>query len=131
MKNTARFLFGLLLTASVVSCSKDDDSTPATGSKEYQVEYKVTSSTNAQADGIIYANETGGNTQLSNVVLPKTYSFKRTMKQGDALSILADIDGGTANSEITASIMLDGKEVKKETGRGESAQAVPVYVIGE
>ena len=53
------------------------------------------------------------------------------MKQGDHLSLLASLDGGTAASEITASILLDGREVKKETGRGADAQAVPVYVIGQ
>ncbi|OGX87432.1 hypothetical protein BEN47_10920 [Hymenobacter lapidarius] len=63
--------------------------------------------------------------------LPATYRFKRTMKQGDNLTILASLSGGTAASEITCAILLDGKEVKKETGRGVNAQAVPVYVIGQ
>jgi hypothetical protein len=44
--------------------------------------------------------------------------------------VLASLDGGSAAPEITAAILLDGREVKKQTGRGADAQAVPVYVIG-
>ncbi|MBG8556088.1 hypothetical protein [Hymenobacter guriensis] len=119
----------LSCAALVASCSKDNDVTPS-GPKEYQVEYKVTSNA-PTSDYLSYTNESGGNTTLSNTPLPVSYKFKRTMKQGDNLTILASIDGGTAASEITCSILLDGKEVKKETGQGVDAQAVPVYVIGE
>ena len=121
----------LLLSCGVLatSCSKDNDVTPS-GPKEYQVEYKVTSNAPA-SDYLSYTNESGGTTTLNNTPLPASYRFKRTMKQGDNLTILASIDGGTTASEITCFILLDGKEVKKETGRGVDAQAVPVYVIGE
>ncbi|MCC2548516.1 hypothetical protein LJY25_18860 [Hymenobacter sp. BT175] len=125
-----RFAYLLLSCASLAtSCSKDNDATPS-GPKEYQVEYKVTSNA-PTSDYLSYTNESGGNTTLSNTPLPVSYKFKRTMKQGDNLTILASIDGGTAASEITCAILLDGKEVKKATGRGVDAQAVPVYVIGE
>lgn len=127
MKRLAYLL--LSCAALATSCSKDNDAAPS-GPKEYQVEYKVTS--NAPASNYLsYTNESGGSTTLSNTPLPVSYKFKRNMKQGDNLTILASIDGGTAASEITCSILLDGKEVKKETGRGVDAQAVPVYVIGE
>ncbi|GAA3979651.1 hypothetical protein [Hymenobacter antarcticus] len=78
-----------------------------------------------------YTNESGGTTTLGTTPLPATYRFERTMKQGDNLTILASIGGGTAASEITCAILLDGKEVKKLTGRGVDASAVPVYVIGQ
>ncbi|MBC6992173.1 hypothetical protein [Hymenobacter sp. BT491] len=117
------------LTLATAGCSKDG-ATP-TGTKEYQVEYRISSTTAHLSDYISYDNESGGTTTLSNVPLPATYRFKRTMKQGDHLSLLASLDGGTAASEITAAILLDGREVKKETGRGADAQAVPVYVIGQ
>lgn len=117
------------LTLATASCSKDD-ATP-TGPKEYQVEYRISSTTAQLSDYISYDNESGGTTTLSNVPLPATYRFKRTMKQGDHLSLLASLDGGTAASEITAAILLNGQEVKKETGRGADAQAVPVYVLGQ
>lgn len=65
--------------------------------------------------------------------LPTSYSFKRTMKIGDSSLLLASIPsaGSTASSNITVSILLDGKEVKKETGTGVGAQTVPVWVIGQ
>ena len=119
----------LSCAALVASCSKDNDATPS-GPKEYQVEYKVTSNA-PTSDYLSYTNESGGNTTLSNTPLPVSYKLKRTMKQGDNLTILASIAGGTAASEITCVILLDGKEVKKATGRGVDAQAVPVYVVGE
>ncbi|MCC3154742.1 hypothetical protein Q3A66_15850 [Hymenobacter sp. BT770] len=125
---TYLLLSGLTLTT-VASCSKDD-ATPA-GPKEYQVEYRISSPTAPLSDYLSYDNESGGTTTLNNVPLPATYRFKRTMKQGDHLSLLASLDGGTAASEITAAILLDGREVKKETGRGTDAQAVPVYVLGQ
>jgi hypothetical protein len=130
MKRFAYLLLSCAALATAPSCSKDNDVVP-TGPKEYQVQYKVTSANAAVSDYISYDNESGGTTTLSNVPLPANYSFKRTMKQGDHLSMLASLDGGTTASEITVSILLDGKEVKKETGRGVDAQAVPVYVIGE
>ena len=127
MKRLAYLL--LSCAALATSCSKDNDATPS-GPKEYQVEYKVISNVPA-SNYVSYTNESGGTTTLGTTALPATYRFKRTMKQGDNLTILASIDGGTAVSEITCAILLDGKEVKKETGRGVDAQAVPVYVIGQ
>ena len=94
------------------------------------MEYKVTSNA-TQSHYLSYTNESGGNTTLNSTPLPASYRFKRTMKQGDNLTILASVSGGTAASEITCAILLDGKEVKKETGRGVNAQAVPAWVIGQ
>lgn len=129
MQRLAYLLLSGLTLATVTSCSKDE-ATPA-GPKEYQVEYRISSTTAPTSDYISYDNESGGTTTVNNVPLPVTYRFKRTMKQGNHLSLLASLDGGTAASEITASILLDGREVKKETGRGADAQAVPVYVLGQ
>ncbi|GAB3244048.1 hypothetical protein GCM10027346_41330 [Hymenobacter seoulensis] len=129
MKRLTYLLLSCAALATATSCSKDD-ATPS-GPTEYQVEYRISSATAPTSDYISYDNERGGITTLNNVPLPATYRFKRTMKQGDHLSLLASLDGGTAASEITASILLDGREVKKETGRGADAQVVPVYVIGQ
>ncbi|UOQ75232.1 hypothetical protein [Hymenobacter cellulosilyticus] len=129
MKRLATLLLSCAALATASNCAKDD-ATP-TGPKEYQVEYRISSTTVQASDYISYDNESGGTTTVNNVPLPASYRFKRTMKQGDHLSLLASLNGGTAASEITAAILLDGKEVKKETGRGTNAQAVPVYVIGK
>jgi hypothetical protein len=121
-------------TLAATSCSKNSEPAPTTfvGPKDYQVEYRVSSTSDVVAKHVSYTNATGGTTDLDNVPLPASYSFKRNMKQGDSSLLLANIPaGGTAASNITVSILLDGKEVKKETGTGTSAQAVPVWVIGQ
>lgn len=111
-------------------CGKDDDdnATPS-GSREREVEYRVTSPTSGAKMNILYTNETGGFTDLKNVELPKTYKFKRTLKVGDAVNFLAQLQGAGSSSEITGTILLDGTQVKTETGRGNSAQVNIVYVI--
>ena len=130
-------LIYLLLSCTALataSCSKDNETSPSTfvQPKDYQVEYRVSSTSDPIAKHISYTNATGGTTDLDNVPLPASYSFTRTMKQGDSSLLLANIPaGGTAASNITVSILLDGKEVKKETGTGTTAQAVPVWVIGQ
>jgi hypothetical protein len=129
MKRLTYLLLSCAAMATATGCSKDD--ALPTGPTEYQVEYRISSTTAPLSDYISYDNESGGTTTVNNVPLPATYRFKRTMKRGDHLSLLASLDGGTASSEITAAILLDGREMKKETGRGANAQAVPVYVIGQ
>ena len=129
MKKLAYLLFTCATLATASGCSKDKDASPS-GPKEYQVQYKITSPTAPEADYVSYDNESGGSTTLSDVPLPATYSFKRTMKSGDHLTVLASLPSGSpATSEITVAILLDGREVKTETGRGNNAQAVPVYII--
>ena len=127
MKRLAYLLLNCAALAKTSSCTKEDE-TP-TGPKEYQVEDRISSATAPMSDYISYDNESGGTTTVNNVPLPASYSFKRTMKRGDHLLLLASLAGGTATSEITATILLGGQEVKKETGRGTNAQAVPVYVL--
>lgn len=131
MKRISCLLLTVAVLASATSCSKEKDATPA-GPKEYQVAYRISSSTLAQSDFVSYTNDAGGTTILNNVALPASYSFKRTMKQGDHVNVAASISSGApAASDITASILLDGKEVKKETSWGAGAQVAPTYVIGE
>lgn len=129
MKRLACLLLSCAALTTATSCAKND-ATPA-GPAEYEVEYRISSTTAPQSDYLSYDNESGGTTTLSNVPLPATYRFKRTLKRGDHFSLLASLAGGTAASEITAAILLDGREVKKETGRGVDAQAAPVYVMGQ
>ncbi|MDF7815320.1 hypothetical protein [Hymenobacter sp. YC55] len=134
MKNLAFLLLSCAtLALSTTGCSKDDEdqATPAVGPKDYLVEYRVSSTTNTSADYVAYGNETGANTTLATTALPQTFTFKRNMKRGDNLTVSASVPAGPASSEITTSILLDGKEVKKTTARGSGTLAVAVYVIGE
>lgn len=133
MKKLAYLLLSCAtLTLGTVSCSKESDpqSSPTGAPKDYQVEYRV-SSTEPAADYLAYANETGASTTLGTTALPKSFSFKRNMKRGDNLTVSATVPGGTAATEVTTTILLDGKEVKKATARGAGQLAVAVYVIGE
>ncbi|KUG07270.1 MmpS family transport accessory protein [Solirubrum puertoriconensis] len=130
MKQLTRVLIGSFCLAAAAGCAKEDNSKP-TGPKEYQVEYRISSPSATTANFVLYGNETGGNTQLSNVALPATYTFKRTMKYGDAVNVLANLNTNSATAEITTVILLDGQEKKRETGRGNNAQANTVFVIGQ
>ena len=130
MKKLAYLLLSCAALATT-SCSKENENSPTIGPKDYKVEYRVSSTSDPVSDYVSYTNATGGTTTLNNVALPATYSFTRNMKRGDSSTILASIPGGTAASNITVSILLDGQEVKKETGNGVGAQAVPVWVIGQ
>jgi hypothetical protein len=135
MKKLAYLLLSCAaLSLGTTSCSKNEEPTPVAAAdvpRDYQVEYRVSSSTDLATDYLAYDNETGGTTTLGLVPLPTSYSFKRNMKKGDHLRLLASIPGGTASSEVTVTIFLDGKQVKQDVGRGIKARAVPVYIIGE
>lgn len=113
--------------ATAAGCADDKDLTA--GPKEYEVQYQVTSTNTSVADFISYTNASNTTTIASSPRLPANYTFKRTMKLGDMLLVTATLDGGTAASEVTASILLDGIEVKKTTGRGPKAQALSSYTI--
>ena len=71
MKRIAYLLLSCAALVTAPSCSKDNDASPS-GPKEYQVEYKVTSSAPA-SDYLSYTNESGGTTTLSNTPLPASY----------------------------------------------------------
>lgn len=120
----------LALPLLVGSCSKDDsdDASPSTGPKEYQVEYRVTASQATTAQ-IIYRDATGTEVVDQVAALPKTYSFKRTMKQADVVSCGAFLSSAPASATVTSTLLVDGKEVKKETGSGANAQAIAIYLI--
>jgi len=80
MKRLAFLLLTGVALATSTSCSNEDDVTP-TGPREYEVDYRVTS-TAREAAFIAYTNESGGTTALNNIILPVTYKFKRTMRLG-------------------------------------------------
>jgi hypothetical protein len=81
-------------------------------SKTYGVKYEVTGS--AQSVDLTYQNEDGGTSQLSDVSLPWSLSFK-----GDALDfvyISAQNQGETGT--VTATIYRDGEQFKSSTSSG-------------
>jgi hypothetical protein len=85
---------------------------------------------------IAYAGPTGNLVQLTTVPVPATYTFKRTLRSGDGLNIVASVAAPLVATTITATILLDGKAVQTQTGAsqgggtsGSSATANIAYVL--
>lgn len=78
-----------------------------------------------QARTIIYRDATGTQVIDENVALPKTYTFKRTLKSQDLLNIGAFPLSGSAATSVTCTILLDGKEVSTKT----DPQTVATYLL--
>ncbi|MET4073648.1 hypothetical protein [Hymenobacter sp. UYCo722] len=133
MKNTFLLSAMAAIGMSLMSgCSKGDEPTPAPVSTEtsYQVEYRVSSTTNTNATYFAYTNETGGTTTLATQALPGSVTFRRTMKRGDNVNFLISLPStSAANSDISGVILLNGQQVAAATGRGVEASATVVYVI--
>lgn len=137
MKNV--FLLAAMSTIStslLSGCSKSGEPTPTATSApfsaaaSYQVEYRVSSTTDTNATYFAYTNETGGTTTLTTQALPGSITFKRTMNAGDHVSFYAALPTtSAANSNITGVILLNGQQVAAGTGRGAEAAANVVYVI--
>jgi hypothetical protein len=85
--------FRSILAASVLivsaSCGKDDDDpAPSSYPKNVSIEYKVSSPSGLNTAGsVIYKNETGGLTTLSNVALPFSKKINVTVNRYDNLSV--------------------------------------------
>lgn len=63
---------------------------------EYAVEYRSSSPSSPVTDYVPHRHETGATTTLATTALPATYPFIRTLKTGNALSILASLPGSPA-----------------------------------
>ncbi|RZJ88381.1 MAG: hypothetical protein EOO60_11145 [Hymenobacter sp.] len=129
------FSTSIALLLALSGCN-NSSSTPAPSAREYTVEYSVSATGSSTASVIGYAGPTGNLIQLTNIPLPASYSFKRTLKQGDGLNIVASVAAPTVATSITATILLDGKAVQTQTGSstgggttGTSATANISYVI--
>jgi hypothetical protein len=127
MKNNLLALLAIPLL--LAGCSKDSsDPSPSPGPKEYQVLYEVSAVKYSTAN-VIYRDNTGQLVTESNVPLPKTYTFKRTMQAPDAVSVGAFPGGGDASASVTCTISLDGKVVNTASGTGPAPQVVASYLI--
>ncbi|UOQ68717.1 MmpS family transport accessory protein [Hymenobacter volaticus] len=106
----------LLLSLYAVSCSKSDqpDPVPVVVSKEYLVEYEV-SAVHATRATISYRDPLGTYVREENALLPKMYSFKRTLKSNEPISVSASLTDGDEEARITCTIKLDGVSVDSRT----------------
>jgi hypothetical protein len=116
-----RLLTLLLLPLLAGSCAKSggDDPSP----KQRQVTYTVTAVTYTKAR-IIYRDASGTLVTEENVPLPKTYSFKRTLKSADIVSCGAFAAGGDAAASVSCVVQLDGTTVDNKTATGPDPEAV-------
>jgi len=112
---TLRTLSYLGLVVAMSSCSKSSV-TPSPSAREYTVEYRVNATGTSTASVVAYADQTGNLTQITSASLPASYKFQRTLKSGDGLNIVAAVAAPLISTTITATILLDGKSVKTQSG---------------
>jgi hypothetical protein len=124
------FLTLLALPLLLGSCAKssENDPTPEPEAKEYVVEYEV-SALNATAARIDYRVANSGLITETNVQLPKTYSFKRTMKRLDVVSVGAFFISDEDPTTLTCTIKLDGVPVATRTATGHDVFNTTSYTI--
>ena len=82
--------------------------------------YRV-SATLPSADYVSCTNESGGKTTLGPTALPATYSFKRPMKRGDNLTILASLTGGRPPRRLPAPFCSTARKSKRRRAGGSGA----------
>lgn len=113
------YLFGL------VACSKSGGDS---GSGERTIEYKITglSGVSRPLNFVSYTNETGGRTDLTNISVPFTQSFTRTIKTGDDATLSFSYNNGNGGTmvSIRLEILVDGTVVKAETINSNTASVI-------
>ncbi|WP_144884896.1 hypothetical protein [Lacibacter cauensis] len=109
------FLCSIFFICGIVSCKKKSNSVyPHTVS----IQYRITPSSGiSQATSVIYANETGGLTNISNQNLPFSKSFSRAVNRGNALTLRGDASG---TGSLKLEILVDNSVVKTATFTGSS-----------
>ena len=101
-----------ILTMLFTSCSKDDDNSSSSYPKQVSITYIVSSTTTSSASLVIYQNETGGNTDVTNPALPYTKTFTRTVNKNDVLSLGY---GTNTNQTVKLEILINNSIVKSQT----------------
>jgi hypothetical protein len=124
MKHT--FLAMLFMLTACLACGENEEAKPK-GSLE--VEYRVSSVSGATVGDISYTNETGGTTDLDDAPLPFSVKFKFSQRPGPLvlLALLSDQSG--QQQTINGVILIDGQEVKNETGVGAPPAVSIAYVV--
>jgi len=128
---TKLFLFSALMATMIlalVSCKKDkaDDPTKIYP-KNASIEYKCTVASGTPSSlNIIYTNESGGSSTLTNVTLPFSKKINRTVNVNDdvTMGFTAVGPGG-----IKGEIYVDGKLVDSKTASNSSSNAFTETVL--
>jgi hypothetical protein len=109
------------------ACNKSNDPNP-TGSiptypKNVLVEYRVSGTGVSKITSLSYTNATGGTTNLTDISIPFSVSFNRTVNTADNLG-LSFIHNNSAvgnQFDVKLEIYVDNKLVKTETYEGTSS----------
>lgn len=106
------FIFSVLCT---ISCKKQTDNDYP---KSVSIQYKITPSTSiSQATSVVYMNESGALTTLTNQALPFSKTITRTINKGDALTLRGDAAG---SGSLLLEILVNNTVVKSTTPSGTS-----------
>ncbi|TWI80126.1 hypothetical protein IQ13_2795 [Lacibacter cauensis] len=109
------FLCSIILIAVSFSCKKRSQSSyPLPVSIQYRI---IASNGVSQATSIIYTNETGGLTNLTNQNLPFSKSLSTTVTRGDAFTLRGDASGA---GSLKLEILVNNNVVKTATYTGSS-----------
>ncbi len=124
MKNTVYFLF-LCFFGLFFSCTNKKTVEPVVPK---EVEYILESTTSAVANGVAFANESGGTTMLDEVNLPYSYKFVSSTPPR-SLQLSGHISPDNTNHQISGKIVVNGQVVKEATGNGIMARVGIAHVF--
>ncbi|MBC7936753.1 MAG: hypothetical protein H7Y86_15485 [Rhizobacter sp.] len=101
-------------------CKKDKDDNPGSGTypRTVNIQYKVSSSTGfSQVMQMTYSNETGGLTNGTNVAMPFSKSFSKTVNRFDVIVLTF---GHTGMGNLKGEILVDNVVVKTASFTGDT-----------
>ena len=115
----------MLLLMPVFSCQREE----AEPQSSVEVEYRVSSNSRASVGDISYTNGTGGTTDLDDAPLPFSVKFKFSQRPGPLILLALLSDQGGQQQTINGVILIDGREVKNETGVGAPLAVSIAYIV--
>ena len=116
MKQTTYLISSFIFcTLCAISCKKNSDDGYT---KTVSIQYKVTPSAGiSQATSVVYMNESGALTTLTNQALPFSKTITRTVNKGDVLTLRGD---ATGNGSLQLEILVNNTIVKSASPTGTS-----------
>ncbi len=115
----------MLLVFTVLACQREEPEPKG----PVEVEYRVSSASGATVADISYTNETGGTTHVEEALLPFSVQFEISQRPGSLVLLAFLSDQRGQQQTLNGSILVDGQEVKNETGVG-APPAVSIAYVG-
>lgn len=124
MKHT--FLAMLFMLIACLACGENEEAKPK---GPVEVEYRVSSASGATVGDISYTNATGGTTDLDDAPLPFSVKFKFSQRPGSLVLLALLSDQGGQQQSVKGVILIDGQDVKNETGVGAPPAVSMAYIV--